>query len=976
MPPILDAAIGTFFVFMLFSIAVTALNEVVLTFFDKRADFLRLGLGELLGDSQKYNQQGYVNKLIQFGSEKLDWVIAWALSLPLFAWSAGADGETMTLFGIIMLAALTRLGWFYAERRSKEKSDELDQMQGSGNDAMVVTMQAKVQEHAEQLERKKTQFRTITIAGILIAVFMAFMVGTGLFKAFAVLVAFMLFFWLFFGYAWLLVGFTSLWAWLKGLIKPLLAKGHAKSPKSEGYDKQQGLNKFAKDRQDSLHAVAAEWWRELLADVKQLPQKQAAAPQEIIKIETESAEKLAKLQETLGAAQAALATLTAQKTGADTAKLQELEESEKLKQKEIETSSVEIQEITSERDAALKKLRESLLLTPEQLRTQKQEALQTKASMLQGEIDKHFNDEQAILSANDSTTCLLKKPSLSIPVLSLDPDKPPVVPLTITVKDVFTHPLIFSLSKGDSDPSYIGSEAFSKALLDILVPAVDKPLTKEAIQESIQNLANERLKTSLAVLNRSVQGELEPFKKALEDWFNLSMQRVSGWYKRHAQTWLIILAFVLAVVCNVDSIRIIQELSNSPNLARAISAQAESYVKTTGPALTGEDLTKAIDDQEKLINEARRQLTQDEAALESVVKVAAQPANELVAALAAANKHASDLAALRKTMADPTAPDFSKAKKTSEDLDLSMASADKLAKELAIALPLPARPPTNDSGTTPQLTLAIALTAAEKAMEDLDSTLKKVQKPAETFAKARQAVADAEQKVTDARRSHPALLISPEAQRLIRERKDAKIAAAKELKNNAKTDEEKAEAEKKLDEAIAWEETLAQFQGSLKALSTTGIPMGWDEKTKRLFNILKTPSETKNSVPPEEKAEAKSRKDEAEQEARESPWSKSAKQVWTWIRQPYTWLETNVHRPKDWNWGVLFPALCGWALTALAASLGAPFWFDILQRIMNIRANGRSPDEKDLGTKKPDQNAANLSHSAQPATTGATSVSG
>jgi len=29
--------------------------------------------------------------------------------------------------------------------------------------------------------------------------------------------------------------------------------------------------------------------------------------------------------------------------------------------------------------------------------------------------------------------------------------------------------------------------------------------------------------------------------------------------------------------------------------------------------------------------------------------------------------------------------------------------------------------------------------------------------------------------------------------------------------------------------------------------------------------------------------------------------------------------------------------------TALAISLGAPFWFDILNRLINIRAVGKSP---------------------------------
>jgi hypothetical protein len=35
----------------------------------------------------------------------------------------------------------------------------------------------------------------------------------------------------------------------------------------------------------------------------------------------------------------------------------------------------------------------------------------------------------------------------------------------------------------------------------------------------------------------------------------------------------------------------------------------------------------------------------------------------------------------------------------------------------------------------------------------------------------------------------------------------------------------------------------------------------------------------------------------------------------------------------------------GWLLTAVAVSLGAPFWFDTLQRFMNIRGGGKKPDD-------------------------------
>jgi hypothetical protein len=36
----------------------------------------------------------------------------------------------------------------------------------------------------------------------------------------------------------------------------------------------------------------------------------------------------------------------------------------------------------------------------------------------------------------------------------------------------------------------------------------------------------------------------------------------------------------------------------------------------------------------------------------------------------------------------------------------------------------------------------------------------------------------------------------------------------------------------------------------------------------------------------------------------------------------------------------------GWLITALAATLGAPFWFDMLNRVISIRNAGRAPEEE------------------------------
>lgn len=434
------------------------------------------------------------------------------------------------------------------------------------------------------------------------------------------------------------------------------------------------------------------------------------------------------------------------------------------------------------------------------------------------------------------------------------PPPPTAAGSAITVDAVFQHPLVFSLSKGETDPSYIGSKAFAKALIDMLVPAIagaaiTSPPTQGAIRAAILALpagtpGEQKLQQSLAALLRAANYNVAKFEAAIEDWFNSSMDRVTGWYKRHAQTWLICLALILAVVCNVDSIRIVQELANNPNLAKSVAAQAEGYVKANLPLTEPTEVEAAL-------QKKREALAQAEAALAALVKPEADARRALLAAQ------------------DETAKT-----KAAADLAAAVAGIDPKQREAA-----------EEALKTAQLDISLPLSLATL------NTLR-------------------EQKEANIQKAR------------------ADLAAASQTGGTGKIQE----ATQKLNEAIGFDVAMAQFTNDLKALSATGIPMGWDDKTHARFGIMKTaaPSPTQPDVT-------------------ELCWTQ---RLTTWFLRPYTWLESHFHRPQHWKWGVLFPALCGWGLTAIAASLGAPFWFDLLQRIMNLRANGRSPDEKALGTKK------------------------
>jgi hypothetical protein len=72
-------------------------------------------------------------------------------------------------------------------------------------------------------------------------------------------------------------------------------------------------------------------------------------------------------------------------------------------------------------------------------------------------------------------------------------------------------------------------------------------------------------------------------------------------------------------------------------------------------------------------------------------------------------------------------------------------------------------------------------------------------------------------------------------------------------------------------------------------------------------------------------------------------------------RLPIGWpLPETRTRSAESVWGYLClgaPRIVGWLLTALALSLGAPFWFDLLNNLVNMRHGMRRPEVKE--EKKP-----------------------
>jgi hypothetical protein len=75
-----------------------------------------------------------------------------------------------------------------------------------------------------------------------------------------------------------------------------------------------------------------------------------------------------------------------------------------------------------------------------------------------------------------------------------------------------------------------------------------------------------------------VRSDAEAVRARLEAWFDDSMERVSGWYKRRNHVIVLVIASIVALVLDIDTIRVSQRLYRDPVVRAALVAQAQQVV--------------------------------------------------------------------------------------------------------------------------------------------------------------------------------------------------------------------------------------------------------------------------------------------------------------------------------------------------------------------------------------------------------------
>ena len=150
-------------------------------------------------------------------------------------------------------------------------------------------------------------------------------------------------------------------------------------------------------------------------------------------------------------------------------------------------------------------------------------------------------------------------------------------------KKFYDHPLIQGIKQDDDGrlPSYIASNKFALALMDILTGPNASANNADALCEGVKNLKDEAAKTALTAVLQNPQFKTD--QERLEAWYEQSMNRVTGWYKRTSQIRIYVLAAAVTLFMNADSLKILKTLWSNPTMSALFLEEAKASLQNGRP---------------------------------------------------------------------------------------------------------------------------------------------------------------------------------------------------------------------------------------------------------------------------------------------------------------------------------------------------------------------------------------------------------
>jgi hypothetical protein len=128
-------------------------------------------------------------------------------------------------------------------------------------------------------------------------------------------------------------------------------------------------------------------------------------------------------------------------------------------------------------------------------------------------------------------------------------------------------------------PSYIDAKQFATALTELAgissgVTGSSGDIVKALLTKIDATITDPQLNKTLKGIVDRAGGDINKINSDISDWFNQSMDRVAGVYKRWTQVWTLVIALILAIALNLDTVRIAQALWDQPMVIKGLAPPA------------------------------------------------------------------------------------------------------------------------------------------------------------------------------------------------------------------------------------------------------------------------------------------------------------------------------------------------------------------------------------------------------------------
>jgi len=165
------------------------------------------------------------------------------------------------------------------------------------------------------------------------------------------------------------------------------------------------------------------------------------------------------------------------------------------------------------------------------------------------------------------------------------------------LQQFYAHPLITGTMNPDktgsaAHPTYLQARQFATTVMDLATPGHAGSISFSDLETGVKSIPDGEVKTALLALIQNANGKLNVAQKNIEQWFDDTMERASGWFKRWTQIVTIVVAALLTITTNADTVRIGRTLWANATVRSVIVEKAKARAQSSANASQASNLDK------------------------------------------------------------------------------------------------------------------------------------------------------------------------------------------------------------------------------------------------------------------------------------------------------------------------------------------------------------------------------------------------